>query len=144
MKLKLDCSKKHISYLTKKLTQAGFQVDDNGLLMIIDNPIHSFRNTDPFENFKSIVFIESFGNEILVYQSNYSEPDTVTEKLYIIEEEYKDDGFIRVNKSQIVNIRFIKEVEPWIEQKYLLTMSNGKIIDVNRSYYKNFKEYLKL
>jgi len=144
MKFKLDCSKKHIPYLTKKLTQAGFKIDSNGSLMIIDNPILSFKNTDPFENFKSIVFIESFGNEILVYQSNCSEPNTVTEKLYTLEEEYKDQGFIRVNKSQIVNIRFIKEVEPCIGQKYLLTMSNGKMIDVNRSYYKNFKQYLKL
>lgn len=144
MKLKLDCSKKHIPYLEEKLTQAGFQIDDDGALMIIDNPLHTFRKEDPLDDFKSIVFMESFGNEIHIHLSQEDEPTIIQEKLYALESKYEAYGFIRVNKSQLINIRFIKEIEPWIGQKYILMMNNDKRIDVNRTYYKKFKQYLKL
>lgn len=144
MKLKLDCSKKHIPYLKEKLTQVGFQINDNGVLMIIDNPIHTFRRKDPFDDFKSIVFMESFRNEIHIYHSQKEELTIIQEQLYVLENKYEAHGFIRANKSQIVNIRFIKDIEPWIGQKYILTINNGKTIDVNRTYYKKFKQYLKL
>ncbi len=144
MKLKLDCSKKHRPYLKDKLTQAGLHIDDRGELMIIDNPLYVFAHHDPLEDYKSIVFMESFGKDIHVHLMHNAKAILVQEKLYTLEEKFHEHGFIRVNKSQIVNIRFIEDIDPWIGQKYILTMKNKTSIDVNRTYYKNFKQYLKL
>lgn len=141
MKIKLECSKNYIPYLEDRLTQSGFTIDEKGPVMIIDNPLIKHQQ---LEDFHAIIFIESFGSDLHIHQVYESEPIIVQDKLYLIEEKHKAHGFIRVNKSQIVNIRFIKNIEPWIGQKYLLTMSNGKLIDVNRTYYKKFKSYLQL
>jgi len=144
MKIKLDCSKKYINDVTEKFTKAGIQIDDNGVLMIVDNPMHSFRKKEPFDDYKSIIFIESYGNKIHIHQSHEEDPIIINEKLYELEDRYKEHGFVRVNKSQIVNIRFIKDIDPWIGQKYILTMNNKNTIYVNRTYYQNFKLYLNL
>ena len=144
MKIKLDCSKEHIPYLQEKLTQAGFQIDENGRVVVVDNPTFSFRKKDPFHDFKSILFMKAFGTNIHIHHLGDQEPIIIQDKLYELENKYKDHGFIRVNKSQIVNIRFIKDIDPWIGQKYILTLKNERKIDVNRTYYKEFKAYLKL
>lgn len=131
-------------YLKEKLTQAGLEIHEDGVFSIIDNPQHAFRKQNPFDNYKSIVFMESYGNDIHVHQLHKDKTLVIQEKLYELENLYTDKGFIRVNKSQIVNIRFINDIDPWVGQKYILTMKNGISIDVNRTYYKKFKEYLKL
>lgn len=144
MNLKLDCSKKYIPYLKEKLPLSGFTISNESELMIVDNPLHSFSNNNILDDYKSIVLIESFGNDIHIHKAHSNEPTLILDKLYNLEAKFKGDGFIRVNKSQIVNIRFIVDIEPWIGQKYILTLKNGHIVDVNRTYYKRFKQYLKL
>lgn len=144
MKIKLDCSNTHLPQLTEKLIKGGFEIDNSGKIMVIDNPQYAFTRKDPLEHFKMILWLEAYGNDIHIHYANESEPMVVQEKLYSLEERFKDQGFIRVNKSQIVNMRFIIDIEPLIGQKLLLTMSNNKTIDVNRTYYKAFKEHLKL
>ena len=49
-----------------------------------------------------------------------------------IEEKLPDTNFFRVNRQQIVNTNFIKNVVPWFNGKLKLTMQNGDEVEVSR------------
>ena len=40
--------------------------------------------------------------------------------------------FLRVNRQQIVNLKFVTQVEPWFNGGLQLTMSDGQVIEVSR------------
>ncbi len=60
-------------------------------------------------------------------------------KLYDIEEFEK---FIRINKSEVVNITKIKDAVPLFNSKIRLKLIDSTILYVNRTYIKRFKTYL--
>ncbi|PAT02575.1 hypothetical protein CI105_01060 [Candidatus Izimaplasma bacterium ZiA1] len=65
-------------------------------------------------------------------------------KMYEIEELLKNKDFIRVSKNTVVNIGKIDYIKPALNSKLDLLMKNGDVVEVNRGYYKVFKEALKL
>lgn len=67
----------------------------------------------------------------------------VEERLNSIEEELGDIGFIRINKSNVVNIYFIQSIKPEINMRVRAIMENGEYLMINRSYKKNFENFLK-
>lgn len=65
-------------------------------------------------------------------------------KLYEIEEFLQGKDFIRVSKYCLVNIGKIDYIKPAINSKLDLLMKNGEQLEVNRGYYKSFKEALEI
>lgn len=65
-------------------------------------------------------------------------------KLYEVEALLKDKHFIRVSKYALVNINRIDYIKPAMNSKLILLMKNGDEVEVNRHYYKTFKETLNL
>ena len=65
-------------------------------------------------------------------------------KLYEMEEFLQDKNFIRVSKYALVNVGKIEYIKPALNSKLDLLMMNGDHIEVNRGYYKSFKEALKI
>lgn len=51
-------------------------------------------------------------------------------------------GFVRVSKSNLINIYKIKQLKPDANMKVYASFDNGERICINRSYNKSFKEYL--
>ena len=51
-------------------------------------------------------------------------------------------GFVRVSKSNLINIYRIKQLKPDLNMKVYASFDNGKRICINRSYKKSFNEYL--
>ena len=51
-------------------------------------------------------------------------------------------GFVRVSKSNLINIYKIKQLKPDANMKVYTSFDNGDRICINRSYNKSFKEYL--
>ena len=51
-------------------------------------------------------------------------------------------GFVRVSKSNLINIYKIKQLKPDINMKVYAFFDNGERICINRSYKKAFNEYL--
>ena len=51
-------------------------------------------------------------------------------------------GFVRVSKSNLINIYKIKQLKPDANMKVYAFFDNGDRICINRSYNKSFKEYL--
>jgi len=68
----------------------------------------------------------------------------VRHKLYEVEEMLQDKYFIRVSKYALVNINKIEYIKPAFNSKLLLVMKNGDQVEVNRRYYKTFKQTLDL
>lgn len=89
-----------------------------------------------------IEYFESLENEVYAVcgRSRY----VCDEKLYTLEEMLKDMHFVRTSKSFLVNILKINIIRPMLNYKFLLIMTNGDKIDVNRTYVKSFKQKLNL
>ena len=59
-----------------------------------------------------------------------------------IEESLEDYGFVRVSKSNLINIYKIRQLKPDVNMKVYASFDNGERICINRSYKKSFNEYL--
>ena len=51
------------------------------------------------------------------------------------------DQFLRISNSVVIARNKVKSISPTLSMKFILTMQNGKKVDVTRSYYYIFKEY---
>ena len=58
-----------------------------------------------------------------------------------VESRLSRSGFLRTNKSFLVNINMVKEIEPWLNDTYLLIMNHyeKEEVPVSRHYLKDFK-----
>ena len=66
-------------------------------------------------------------------------------KLYEVEKNFKDKGFIRINKSTVVNILKINEIVPWFGGRILLRFDSLQDkLEVSRNYTKDFKSFLRM
>jgi len=51
-------------------------------------------------------------------------------------------GFVRVSKSNLINIYKIRQLKPDLNMKVYASFDNGERICINRSYKKSFNDYL--
>lgn len=70
-----------------------------------------------------------------VYQLQYS--------LAQLEEMLCNYGFVRINKSNLVNVFKIEKIKPEINMRVGAVFDNGEKLYINRSYKKSFNDYLK-
>jgi DNA-binding LytR/AlgR family response regulator len=90
---------------------------------------------------EDVHLIESFGNLVLTtYKGKEVRFDL---KLFELEEQLHDYGYVRVSKSMLVNTHHIEAVSSSFNAKLRLHLTNGIFVDVNRSYLKTFKTYMK-
>lgn len=88
--------------------------------------------------YQLIFFIEAIGRDVYVYTEN--DGYQLKERLYEFE---KFNGYCRVNKSTIVNMRMIKSIVPFINGKLLLILKDEQEIEVSKKYVKEFRLLLK-
>ena len=81
----------------------------------------------------------------VIISTNKGEFETNT-PLKDLEQKLKDQGFLRTHKSFIVNISKIREIIPWFNDTFILTLDNcsQKEIPVSRHYLPDFKKFLNL
>lgn len=87
-----------------------------------------------------IIYIEGFSKEAYFYTKD--KEYIIKDKLYELEERLNQYGFIRINKSMIININEIKYIIPEIYSRYVIYMSNDIALILSRSYVKPFKKRL--
>lgn len=89
---------------------------------------------------EQIIYFEAEGNDCLCItsKSNYY----VKEKIYQIEGLLSEERFLRVSRFHVVNMNKIKSIKPSQNLKFELMMINNSKINVTRSYYYIFKEFL--
>jgi len=91
---------------------------------------------------KAIETIEAVQGKTVLHAgaNNYES----TETLLHWENKTAGHPFMRVHRSYIINLDKIKEIEPWFNTTYQVTMESGVKVPVSRSYIKVFREKLGL
>jgi hypothetical protein len=87
---------------------------------------------------RNIIYFMTLADD--VYAVMHQTKLIIKMKLYEIEELLSNKGFIRTSKYAIVNIREIEYIQPALNSKLDLLMSNNEIVEVNRAYLKDFKK----
>ncbi|MCW8880031.1 MAG: LytTR family DNA-binding domain-containing protein [Kangiellaceae bacterium] len=130
-KLKLAIDKvppiEHVNEPLLKEESKIFVKDGERCWLIEIGRIRQFRSAG---NYAQIYFDE---NKPMIYKS-----------LSKIEERLPKDLFFRANRQMIVNLNYIKHVEAMGNSGLLLTMIDGKEVDVSRRHTSNFKQLLSL
>ncbi len=101
------------------------------------------KREDKFEILKNseIIYFEAEGNN--VYSKTTKGIYKIKEKLFEIEERLGEEGFIRINKSCVVNVVNVREIIPWFNSKLLLKFEGSETEqEVSRAYIKKFKAFL--
>lgn len=90
--------------------------------------------------FCQLLYIEVVDKKSFLYTAEqvcYS-----AEKLYQLEERLRPHNFIRVGKSQLLNIEAIRSVSPTLSGRFEATLTNGELIPVSRKYVPDLKRGL--
>jgi DNA-binding LytR/AlgR family response regulator len=135
MKIELSTS---LSNISQDDLRNAIIVDEGDYMLVpkkfMTIPVHNNRETH-FINIEDIMFVESFGKEIIVHsdESEYLS----NQNLYEIQK--LSPRFIRINKSMIVNKTKIIKIRPELNMKYRIYIKE-RWLDVNRTYYYLFEE----
>lgn len=87
-----------------------------------------------------VLYFESVDNRTFLYTEN--DVMEVKLRLYELETILSDKDFIRISKSQIVNINKIRSLKPELNRKILATMCNGEQLYISRKYVKALRNLL--
>jgi DNA-binding LytR/AlgR family response regulator len=146
MKIRLLVNEKEREKLNKDLESLGYVIDD----IDYDYTLVSNQSIDKITGYKDkeiflidpedVLYFESFGNEIICHTNAVI--CKVKYKLYEIENLFAEKQYMRVSNSYIVNLNQIKSIKPTFNSKFILTMKNNDKVDVTRSYYALFKNYI--
>jgi DNA-binding LytR/AlgR family response regulator len=145
MKIKLRLSHEKKKQVEDELTQMGVEItEDSDLILTEDGycngELYCKDDTDTVVlTMDEILYIESSGKEIYVHTKN--KKFTTTTRLYVLEQYLPSDQFVRISNSVIIRKNAIQRIRPALSQKFYLTLKNGDMVDVTRSYYYKFKDY---
>jgi DNA-binding LytR/AlgR family response regulator len=85
-----------------------------------------------------VVVVLAQGNYVLLKREMGSY--LLRESMSAIAEKLKPYGFVRINRSVLVNRSKVDEIRPWTTGEYVLRLKDGKEYTVTRAYKKNLKE----
>ena len=146
MNIRIICRKENYDKYKTMLEKSGFTVSsDSNLTFREDDYIQEtflglYNNNFEIIHYRNILYVESFGHEITLQtmQKQY----LIKEKLYEVAGTLKNKGFIRINKSTVINKLGIKEIRPALNSKLILIMKNDLKLTVNRIYNQAFKQFI--
>lgn len=90
---------------------------------------------------KDIYFFYSENQKVFVETEDFRYE--VDERLYEIEEDFKNTSFIRVSKFSIVNLKKVKNIDMSFSGNLTINFINGKKESISRRYISKIKDYLK-
>ena len=61
--------------------------------------------------------------------------------MYQLESLLDPREFLRVSKSVIISRKHVRKIRPSLSMKFILTMSDGTLVDVTRTYYSDFRRF---
>ena len=146
MKIQLAVSDENYEEVKNFLMSKGIEIDDESEFVLTQRDKYvghiTVRNVKTGEKIhisvSEIILIESYGHtvEVVTEEDTY----TTSDRLYQLINMLDPQKFLRVSNSVIISKRMVKQIRPSVSMKFVLTMANGRKIDVTRSYYNNFKE----
>jgi two-component system LytT family response regulator len=77
-----------------------------------------------------IEWMEARGNTLLLHCEN--EVYHLRKALSEIQKQLDPRNFIRIHRSTIVNVRFVREIQPWFNGHHVLILKNGQKLRISR------------
>lgn len=114
------------------------QIDDEILRLkyhieMFDKKIQAKKDNEwCFVNLLNVLYFESVDNRTFLYTRD--DVMEVKQRLYELEIILSDKDFIRISKSQIININKVKSLRPEINRTILATMCNEEQLIISRKY----------
>lgn len=99
-----------------------------------DGTQHKLYETD-------LYYADTVEGKTFLYTEN--EVYETTESLTCIEQNLKGNQFIRISKNCLINIDFLRKVEPYSNHRLLAHMKNGEKLIVGRTYIPELKNIVK-
>lgn len=136
-------------YKNKKKDQEHVDVFYNKMNRQVENLVKVITTVSPvllgkIEDTNKVISIDEVFYFETVDRKNfaYLEHDvlTIDKTLREFEQTFEIVGFIRINKSQIVNIYHIQEIKATVGMRVIATLKNGEELIINRSYRSDFIE----
>ncbi len=100
------------------------------------------ENESYFIDSSDVLYFESVDNRTFLY----TEDDVleINQRLYELENILSDKDFVRISKSQIVNINKIRSLKPELNRTILATMCNNEQLSISRKYVKTIRNILSI
>ena len=89
-----------------------------------------------------VFLFEIVGNYTRVYFKDCK--PLIYKSLHQIEERLPQNTFFRANRQQVINLKYIKNVDNWFNGKLKATMQNGTEVEISRRQSSLFKDMLSL
>ena len=146
MKVRLAVSQERYGEIKASLERRGIAVDDTADLILsecsrfTDNLLvkDGADGSHVILPAEEVVLIESYGHSVEV--QTHSNTYQAFGRLYQIASLLDPADFLRISNSVIIAKKKVQKITPKLSMKFVLTMSNGRTVDVTRSYYYIFKE----
>lgn len=145
MQIKLRLNKSTKESIIGELQEKDIEVTEESKLILTEEDYigDSIECRDGegifFVNTESICYIESIGHD--VYLNTNDKKYKTRYRIYQLEKLLPSDRFIRISNSVIIKKNSIRHIKPALSCKFYLTLTNGAVVDVTRTYYYKFKEF---
>lgn len=145
MKIKLRLNKSTKESIQDKLKEKNIEISEEATLILTEESYEGdsieCKNKDRiiFVQTESICHMESIGHDVFVYTDK--ETFKTKYRIYQLEKILPSERFIRISNSVIIKKNSIRYIKPALSCKFYLTLTNGSIVDVTRTYYYKFKEF---
>ena len=146
MKLRISVSEARYDAVKHQLEAHGLEISDDAEYMITETsrsssllPVRSDDKESLMISPADVIYIEAFGKEIEVHtrQGTYYAKD----RMYQLESLLDPREFLRVSKSVIISRKHVRKIRPSLSMKFILSMSDGTLVDVTRTYYSDFRRF---
>jgi two-component system, LytTR family, response regulator len=90
-------------------------------------------------NYLDIIKVESCSNYSKIFCHSRKHPILIAKVLGELERELPQAGFIRSNRSSLINLLFIKRIE--LKPKAQIVLSTGEVLQISRRRVNNVKSW---
>lgn len=145
MKIKLRLNKSTKESIIEEPEEKNIEITDDANLILTEEDYtgDSIECRDEegivILDTEDICYMESVGHDVYVntldkrYKTKY--------RIYQLERMLPSDAFIRISNAVIIKKNSISHIKPALSCKFYLTLKNGDVVDVTRTYYYKFKEF---
>ncbi len=110
-------------------------------IRILDRQITVVKDDESYIlDVSDIVYVETIERKTFVYTADDCFESGL--KLYEMEEQLCNSGFIRASKSCLVHLKYIRSLKSEVNRKIRVTLENGEQIIVSRQYADELKQKL--
>ena len=117
-------------------------LDERGVLDDTDQVFLKDGDKCWFVTLKDVRLFESEGNYVRVYFDTFK--PLILKSLNNLDKRLNSKHFFRANRKHIVNMKWIEKVESWFNGGLLLTLKDGKTVEVSRRQAVKLKDRMSL